>query len=366
MFKHLILLISLLVSISAHAIDNLQVGGFIYATEFSQNDWYNGRNILAVNLDYDIDNFAVRTQVQSYNEQHIRRLVLEYATPVISNVEFITQVGRFSRVDALFNGVTDSPASYQMSMMPNAGYSYRMFNGSFVIMNGATFQTSWRNSEYLIKGRYSVGKADIPSQEDLATESFKRQDLKGINAVKFTPELSEDIGLILDTEHFHAFASRYNYKFEINNTGSGIIGRTAATMFHTIHYRIDRGGIRYDNRQYWLHQEWFHDYTWTRDARRMHINNQVGNNVGSISIVGYYLTDAWRVYAGKSHGRGKLGNAHNVDEFLGVTWNIHPYTVSLESHRGEGFAWRKYDAPYVRLPNVPQIDSLVLSMTYVF
>ena len=211
MFKHLLLATSIFLSSFAHAVvewegkpDALQVSGFVYATEFSDSDWYNGRNIAAVNIDYDTNLLAFRTQLQSYDNQHIRRLVAEYSMSPFSNVEFIGQVGRFSRVDALFNGVTDNPASYQMAMMPNAGYSYRMFNGAFVIMDGVTLQTSWRNQDMLIKVRYSEGKSAIPSQSDIIEEAFKRTDLaSGNNRVELTAKNSTDIGFTLDTEKWH-------------------------------------------------------------------------------------------------------------------------------------------------------------------
>lgn len=349
--------------------DNLQTNGFVYFTEFSDHEWFNGRQVAALNIDYDIDNFAIRTQLSSYKEQPIRRAVLEFSQPLPYNLEFTAQVGRFSVAESVFDDTTSSPGAFRMAMLPNAGYSYRMFNGAFTIMDGWQVATSWRASDFLVKVRYGSGKSVIPSQIDLIHESFKR-DFEGDDAIEMTATpKSYILGMQVEAKDFVGYMSRNQYAYEVHKIGNSYLANLADTRYSEITYRVDRIGGKYDNGDFWIHQEWFHDYTHAFDKRANKMYwYDTGNSIGDVTIVGVHFTDAWSSYIGKSHGKNKMGTTHNIDQFVGVTWNSYPFTVSVEQHRGEGFAWRKHDAPYVDFATkgYPQWDSLVVSGTYVF
>lgn len=377
MLKRLLSLISaaaLLLPLTAAAFDfpgrpeNLQTTGFIYFTHFSDRDWFEGRQVAAINVDYDINNFAIRSQLSTYQEQPLRRFVLEYSTPVVSNVEAVAQVGRFSVIESVFNDVTSSPAAFQMAMLPQSGYSYRMFNGSFSIMDGWQIGTSWRNGDWLVKARYGEGKAVVPSETDLIHEAFKR-DFSGNDAISMTAlPKSSVFGMQVETNNFVGYLSRNVYKHSVSQIGTSRLATLAATVYSEISYRVDRVGGKYDNGDWWIHQEWVQDYTHAFN-KHPSVNKwaKVNNSVGDVTILGYHINDNWAAYLGRSHGRNKMSPTHNVDEFVGATWNSHPFTVSVEVHKGEGFAWRKYDAPMTAVyPDYPKWNSIVISGTYVF
>lgn len=371
MLKPFLFLISIYCA-SANAIDwegkpdNLQLNGFVYFTTFSDSDWYDDRKVVGLNVDYDIGNFALRSQINSYSKEPVRRAVFEVAMPLMKNTEMIIQAGRFTRPDSFYSGITDHPAVYQMAMPPNAGYSYRMFHGAFALMDGMNYQTSWRNDKVLVRARWARGKMVISDQPELIMEAFKRP-LEGRDEVYLEPNKnSEDYGLHLETEHWHTYVSRNIYRATTEQVGSSTLARTVATLFYKIDYRIDKVGIRYDtNNKWWIQGEAMHNYVLVKDKRKPTTQNTVGNSIDYNIVSGYRVNDNWTAYVGHSYGYNRTTVAHNVDQFIGVTWNNHPFTISAEYHRGEGAAWRKYDAPTVT-SGYPQIDSFVVSGTYVF
>lgn len=349
------------------SIGDVQVSGFAYTTMFSDNNWYNDRTTANVNLDYDVNSFALRAQASTYHKGTIRRLLAEYAFSPYENVEMVGQVGRFSRVDSFQSGVTDSPASYQMAMLQQAGYSYRMFNGAFALMDGLNFWTSYRNDVFLVKARYARGKMVVPSQDDLIMEAYKKP-LRGVDAVYLDPQSgSEDYGLQLETEHSRSYASRYSYLVDSQQVGTSKTAFLASHVYHNINYTLDRIGYRYDWTENYVQTEWFHDYTYAADTVTK-VMKRIDEATGKSVIVGHHWNEDWTSYVGQSYARNMTGPTHNKDTFVGTTWDKSPFTVSVEYHKGEGFAWRKYDAPYVNLATqgFPQWNSWVLTASYAF
>jgi hypothetical protein len=342
----------------------MAVNGFIYNTTFGDKDWQNGRTVAAINADYFLGSFAARTQLSSYQDQHIRRAVLEYSHPIGSNVEMVYQAGRFTRLESFYEGITDNPGNYKQAILPFGGYSYRMFNGAFVIMDGVQGQATFKlPQDYLLRARYSQGKMTVPSQSDIQKEAFRRVfpgvTIDGTNH-------NYDWALALESVNYKWYVSRNRYHMNVLTDGSNATANVVSNTFNLIDYRVDKAGVRWDNQKYVAQLEWFHDITeiWKKNRSLPLASNN--NAVGFNWMLGTYLNDNWSVYAGRSYGRNKVAGSHNDDNYAGVTWNDGPWTVSTEYHKGNGFAWRKYDAPFVAAPNVPKWSSWVASVTYRF
>jgi hypothetical protein len=343
---------------------NFSITGFAYATEFGDSDWHNGRSVAAVNMDWHQDNWAVRTQVSSYRQQHIRRAVVEYSHPIGENVEMVYQAGRFSRLESFYEGITDSPANYKQAIMPFGGYSYRMFNGAFVIMDGVQAQATFKlPDDYLLKFRAADGRMTIPSQNDIQKEAFRRT----YDGVRINSNANNyDWAAALESVEYKWYVSRNRYLMNVDTDNSNATANNVSNTYNMIDYRLDKAGVRWDNQKYVAQLEWFHDITniW-RKARTLPLASN-NDAIGFNWMIGKYIDDNWSVYTGRSYGRNKVAYSHNEDNYVGATWAEKSVSVSVELHRGHGFAWRKYDAPTVTAPEVPHWNTWVTSVSYRF
>jgi hypothetical protein len=367
--KKLLLTILAFVSVQAQAVTsdlipaNMAINGFIYNTTCADKDWQNDRTVGALNLDYFTGNFAARTQLSTYSDQHIRRAVLEYSHPIGSNVEMVYQVGRFTRLESFYEGITDNPGNYKQALLPMSGYSYRMFNGAFVIMDGYQGQATFKlPNDYLLKARYSAGKMTIPNQPDIQREAF-RQVVPNLSID--STDANYDWALALESIKYKWYISRNRYHMDVNSATTTGLSNTVSNNFNQIDYKVDKAGVRYDDQSYVGQLEWLHDITEIVNKSRSRVTSN-NNAVGYNYLVGKYIGDQWLAYAGRSYGRNKVAKSNNQDNYLGVTWSKGAWTVSGEYHWGHGFAWRKYDAPFVAAPNIPEWKSVVASVTYRF
>lgn len=361
--KNYVLLISALFALTASAQElpeNLTYGGFIYNTTFGDKNWQKDRTVAAVNVDYFVDRLAFRTQLSTYENQPVRRAVVEYAHPIASSIEMIYQGGRFSRSDTFYEGITDNPGNYHQAVLPFAGYSYRMFNGAFVIMDGVNAKSVIKLDDAIISARVTYGTPTIPSQKDLQFEAFRRE-FKGY-MINGTND-NYDISAHYETKNWHTYIHRSMYRFDDTTDGQPE-GNYAYKLVSHIDYRLDKFGIKYDDSDYVAQIEWFHDITAMNNVKEV-INGR-NNAVGFNYLLGYYIDGNWFAYGGRSYGRNRIAFSHNEDNYLGVTYSNADWTFSFELHDGEGFAWRRYDAPYVKLPNVPSWNTWVTSVTYRF
>lgn len=375
MLRKFVLLISLLLPTLVYSqnqdkqVDRLEwsYNGFIYTTQFSDNNWFNDRTIGGINLDAFYKTFAVRTQVSSYANQRIRRFVLEYAHPLGSHVEMVYQAGRFARLDSFYeSGVTNNPSVPGTAIPPNAGYSYRMFNGAFVIMDGIQAQSTYKlDSGNLVKARYAIGKMTIPSQTDIQLEAFKRTLLNNDEADIVGNRTSYDAGIHYETASWHTYMARNYYAMYVVQSGNSALAKTVANTYATLNYKVDKIGTKYITNKWWAQIEWFHDITESFKGTTGLLSSN-NNAVGENHQIGMYYGDSWSYYAGRSYGRNKTAGSRNDDNFIGATWYKNQWTVSTELHNGAGFAWRKYDAPLVINSNVPKWNSIVTSITFRF
>ncbi len=128
--------VALLVTTSAQAEIQGQASGFLFGTYFSQHDWYADRQQIAINGDITSDWVNFRTQVNSRDDGTLRRVTIEKDFSIGKKGEVTLKYGRFARVNSFFDSVTDTPAAAGMALLPQSGYNYRMYDGSFVLMDG--------------------------------------------------------------------------------------------------------------------------------------------------------------------------------------------------------------------------------------
>lgn len=332
---------------------NFSVSGFAYNTSFSNSSFQNSRSIVAVNLDADYAGFAARAQVGSY-EDPVRRAVLEYATNIGPSSDVVYQVGRFARVDSFFNGVVDNPASSQMDVLPFAGYSYRMFNGAFVLMDGQQVTASTRIEDARFSVRGAIGHMVIPSQKDIQMEALKRYDDQ-ISMANKSP--SYDIGFHAETRDWHGYVARNYYTLGLETTASDRMHKYIVSRYNVFDYTLDRGGLRYDNKRWFVSYEQDHGETTAKNMDGVEVGRLTASSYNVVS--GVYVGDSV-FYGGYSEGQNHTAGTTYSDSFIGATHNYRRLTFSLAYHVGQGKGWVKYGS------DIDHWNTFVASATYRF
>lgn len=341
MLEKLVSLISILILSGNLMAEEAGVNfsGFLYNTTFSDNKFHDNRNIVAVNADIDYYNFAVRTQI-SNTPDPIRRAVIEYAGPISEKTDFVYQIGRFSRIDSFSNTVLDSPASSQMAILPFAGYSYRMINGDFALMDGHQIQVSGRTPwDHLIRIKGSYGKGVVTEQDDLQKESIKRYDP---NILLQSGSSNYDMSIHYETENTHSYIAQNHYQVLVN-TNSKLPKYQFITFFnHEVEYIVTRYGFKYDNKKWFARTELILGNTESYSKTGSTTATSKSRDYNIVS--GIYL-DNYVIYSGYSNGKNLTGGNQNTDHFVGITYNYNSVlTTSVEYHRGRGNSWMKYDS----------------------
>lgn len=342
MFAKLILLSSLFICSIANANEiGFNYSGYVYNTTFSDSGMHNSRTVMAINLDTDYSNYAIRTQIANVNSDFkLRRLVAEVSLPVASSTDVTYQIGRFGRVDSFYNSVLDSPSSYQMAILPFGGYSYRMFNGSFVLMDGQQMIIKQRTANgSMVSFRAAYGKMVIDEQSELQKEAIRTY----INDIEMVPiNGSYDLGLHYETRNWHAYIARQYFKSSQKALSNSKITQRLVDYFNNSEYTLDRYGIKYSNNAYYVQIESTHGKSFSYSA-----NDNIIASINAYDynyVLGYRMGDG-SVYIGQSYGVNKTANSTNFDKFIGGTYNYDKLTMSLEYHIGEGRGWVKHDNP---------------------
>lgn len=338
MFARLILLISLLVPCVTLADSHLdtKASGFLYNTTWEDKDLHDNRTVLGVNLSAEYKNFAVRTQLANTDEP-IRRLTLEYSQPIVdSSTEGTIRVGRFGRVESFYSNVLDTPSSWQMAVLPFAGYSYRMFNGSFVLLDGVQGEVKHKFSSSILTLKASRGKMVIDNQKDLQREAFGRYS----KDFEMEPENGVyDFSARYDTKYVKTYIARQVYRAKLEANNRTPLNNFIAARFRDSEYILDRFGVRVDYKDYFVSTELsLGDSSVTSDnGRKVAETDAIDKNF----VVGKYFNNL-SIYGGHSIGENRSAGHTNRDSFLGGTYNWDNVTVSLAKHNGKGKGWAKY------------------------
>jgi len=355
--KKLILLISfLIVSVSANAIDyGGNLSGYLFYTAFSDHSFHNDRKVVAINMDADIANTAIRAQVAGLDSStFVRRLVLEQAISVY-NTDIIYQIGRFGRVDSFYNGVLESPGDYQMAILPFAGYSYRMYNGSFTTMDGHNLILKKKLDNVLITTRMAIGRGVI-DEKSLQMEAFKRYDR---NIDMSSSNDNTDLSIKLENADWSFYVAKHKYVSHQTSNSTSPIYQYYVSVYNVATYDLFKYGIQYDNKIWFARTEVTEGITYTYSK-----NNNVTSFQESLDynvVAGKYIDNSI-IYLGYSLGHNISKDAHNIDRFIGITNNYKRITTSVEYHYGKGVGWVKYGSP----ETLTKWNTLIGSISYSF
>lgn len=343
-----------LVSLPALAGEpNYSINGFLYNTSFSQTSFHEPRTVLAVNFDADYGPLAFRAQAGTYDET-VRRAVVEYSTNIGEVSDITYQAGRFARVDSFFNGIVDTPASSQMAMLPLAGYSYRMFNGAFVLMDGQQIVTTTRHDDIRYSFRAATGHMVIPSQKDIQLEAIHKTDsqLDMVNRKQ-----SYDLGFHIETQNWHWYVARNYYTLNLETDAKDRLHKYIVSKYAEFDYTLDRAGVRYDNKKWFISTEQGNGRTFALSSKNVDTGKLIAEDMNVVTGI-YYNNTVF--YTGYSEGRNRTAGTKNTDSFIGITQNYKRTTISLDYHNGNGIGWSKY------VNGSPNWSSFVASITYRF
>ena len=335
---------------------DVQISGFFFSTMFSQSDWYSNRSDAVINLDYTNDTNAVRVQVSDAKTGEVRRITYSRDFQINKNIESELTIGRFSRVSSFGDNITDIPTNAGMAMLPQSGYNYRMYTGSFVLMDGMQSKTKWYSDDAITTLVYAFGDMTIYNQKSLNQEIFKTLNTN-VN-VKTVPH-SIDIALHYETKNVHLYTalSEYHAKLEAANTSR--IALATVASYSNIRYAIAKVGAKYQAENWYIQSEIFEGETKTVSATG--IEKVMTSAIDYNYVLGYDIAENYNLYAGQSHGMNRTANTESRESFVGVIRYNLPWTIALQYNYGHtNGAWRDY------LSTVTNIRSAIVTVVYNF
>jgi hypothetical protein len=341
-------------------MDNLQVSGYAYTTQFQDNDWYDDRTRMAINLDYMYNHWAVRAQISTDPSDALKRLFIE-RNDLIGSVESTIRVGRVARYESFYSSL-DTPGGTGMAMLPNSGYAYRLLDGVLASIDGIQLEGVKHFADTRVAVKYSYGKMVIPDQANIGKEVF--HDNWNSN-IRITSIPVYNIGVHIDSGNwdgyysFGTFSGRSHDDTPANAHWMTKIKNKMVTDFiHEYRYNQDKIGLRYDNKSYWVQSEIINSLTYADSTTEKNVYFRHANDVNV--IIGKHCNENWDAYIGHSNGRNFTDETQNKESFIGVTYSTGPWVSSLQYNRGNGQAWHKYDSDITRW------TSLLSSITYNF
>lgn len=353
LLKRFVLLISLLHVVGVNGAE-YSLTGYATYTGFTDANWQKSEQKIAINVDVWHEAIAFRAQIADRNAI-VQRAVIEYSSYLSTNTDLVTQVGRFPRVASFFNGVTDTPATAGMAVLPMSGYNRRMNTGTFNSADGVQerLRVTHDNTIYTVRGSY--GRMVIADQEELQLEAFRRSS----DSLLMTPGYTFDLSASIERGPYHVFVSksRYNAALALLNANDKV-AKAASQKFSRALYDLEKIGFQYDGNK------------WVFETEYM-IGTSVSENVnGSVtaSMTGYNhyinIRYKWRPYftsyIGTSEGRTNTGRRAK-DEFIGLSYdNGDKWSSSLAFHKGHGESFMRYGA------RPDSWESFVISTTYRF
>lgn len=344
MFKLIAVLITLMLPGATYAgnIDT-NISGFITGTAFSDSNWQPSSYSAATNVDIFYNDWAIRGQLAIPYEQPIRRLVVEKSFWLGHRQELLLQVGRFPRIDSFYNGITDTPGTAGMAMLPLGKYNYRLNdNRTFNTINGiqAIYSVKTDIGHFQIHGDY--GKMEVEKQCDIQAEATKLPcragyNIKGENG-------NYDYGLTFSHGPWTALVSKgkiFAGTELLNKKDRVSVGLT--TIAEHMSYDATKIGLSYNDPGWWLQTELMEN-KFNLAAKNKELVN-VQTSVNLYVLGGIYWSDKFSSYAVYSHGKSSSSNGGALDRAIGSTYTDKSTTYSLEYHQGQGKAWEKYFAP---------------------
>lgn len=357
MLKKLILLINLIYTPIVLANSTTEMSGFAYRTNFGDDKWQQSKSVIAINVDHMHELFNVRAQISSYENSPIRRLTIGKTFRLfdVEKSHTTIQVGRVSRINSFFDNVIDTPATTNMAILPMAGYSYRMFQGAFVLVDGFKIDQTIIIDNHMFTMHYTYGDMFIPNQKEFKLEVLKK-DISGIT-------LESQIGNTVELHHeydcWHTYISKSKYSSSTTLQDSNATAKYYYNNANITKYDLDKVGIMFDNDNYFGMIEYTVGYSAAYSIND--VRTAKSDAWDQSTVIGVYLNDGLFLYTGESIGRNLTAKRDAVERFTGVTKKNNNATLSIAYHEGSGQGWMRYEAlgPY-------EWKSLVTSLTVQF
>lgn len=357
MFMKLRLLISLFLLIPSLAFANTEISGFLFGTTFQQRNWYKDNYVVAINVDYTNDiGLAVRGQTSSHENTLLRRLTIEYDKKITENSEGIIKLGRFPRISSFYDSISDSSFNYGMAILPQAGYSYRMYNGAFVMMDGYQLVYTHTYNDIANTLYFSKGTMAIDDHHELTHEVFK----KHLDDISIEGRDSIDVSWHIEFNNIHAYTSLSEYYVYPVQKQITPLSTYITTKYSLVDYLVERYGIQYKNNIGYIQTERIYGKVDT--TTKAGIESNISKSLDVNYVVGLYFKENFSIYYTNSIGENLITNKINKDESIGISYNKYPYSISTEYHVGKSDAGSWVDYDY----NATTWNSIVTSLAYHF
>lgn len=333
---------------------NINLSGFVTATAFGDEKFYPNKANAALNIDIVKDYFAIRTQLAIPYDRPVRRLVLEKSSFIRTDEELTIQLGRFPRLDSFYNSVTDSPGTTGLAMLPPAEYNRRIIeNRGFNSIDGLRAIYSVKTDNGIVDYHLNYGLAAVEDKCGIQVEFTKRTCSTGHT---FESQ-DENYGIGFSTDYGRWKTLGFVTNFKVKSVLLDSTNKTSVGLFtnmNKINYFVYKVGVKYEAPKWWAQSTYMYTDLNFAKPNMGYVNVQVSDNIYLLTGIKWYSN--FNTYVEYSYGKSNTGRA-SIDRAIGTTYIKDDITYSLEYHKGDAIAWKRYFSP------TPEWDTWVMSIT---
>ena len=325
MSKFYALLISLFFVTTAHS--ELTLSGYATATYFSESDYSLPTSMVRVRA-YDTltDNVTLAVTLTTYGEL-LDEAMINWQVPNGPNWKdgdftYSLNVGRYGRVNSLYNGVTDTPSTAGLAMLPPGVYSLRLLKADLDMADGVQFIARKKlNREDLITIRAAVGTG-IMSTPDYTHKELLGNTLGEVYKVKPVDNGAIDLSIEYSDEDSKFYFAHNEFPYTSNVPG-----------IPKLQQSFDRIGMSYDLEYMLIEAELAHTTVNWKNNVDTTVNDESID--GASIVLRHPINDDYTVYTSFSNMKN-VKNYTMQTSSVGITYAKPTYTISLEVMDGSG------------------------------
>ncbi len=314
--------------------------GFITGTAFSNTSFYNSTHQAAINFNFTKELWAIRGQVAAPSTHMLRRLVLERSFFIGDKNDLVVQIGRFPRLDSLYNNVTDAPSSSGTAILPLGSYNRRMLqNYSFTALDGIQLLGTHRLNDFILKLHADYGVPPAEKQCEIQLEAFPAPCSAGFSVSGARGNYDYGVTVFADNMTFLLYRGKLSAKTTLLNPQDPVAA-FASAYGQRLHYTVNKASMKYEHSSnWWAEAEFSHNVFHVDPARVPPI---LGDTVISGHLnLGVEVNEHINAYASFSKGKLLMQGTNQYDRVLGATYTRSHSTFSLEYHKGSGNYWTR-------------------------
>jgi len=301
------------------------VNGFAYHTNFSNENFRENENTLALNgfcsLSVFNQGIIVFTQVNAEHKiDRIRRL--NVALPINLGMHIAgAKYGKIAVTQGWANDQTDAPSTARMALLPQAPYNSLFLTSSFATMEDATqLYLDWFGETLTFHLEGTYGDLEVGAQNDVQNYVIRTHlDNMELNSISKNWNLFGRISHHnVDILFGRAFYTMQWYRTGAPDIYSSILEGTTPFLY------IDRLGFRIT--------ELPHDLSYETEFYWLEAYRQEGHSRGYYHTIRKKLSNNVEAFIGRTEGIPRE-SASAVDRYIGLSKSYEDWWVGAEYHK---------------------------------